>query len=77
MKQFKPCLGKMACRDNGEICLSCGRSLAEIAELRDAMSQLVDLAVQQGYENVDEYCAYIATKVQKSIQYRREQESES
>ena len=73
---FVPCQGKTACRDNGERCLSCGRSLEEITWLRDLLDQLSSLAIEYGYDNVDEFAAYIAHKLPKMIEYRRQQSME-
>jgi len=76
MSQFKPCQGKMACRDDGTRCLTCGRSLQEIIQLRDLMAQLADLAIDYDYENISEYSAYIAQKLEKSIAYHLQQAKE-
>jgi hypothetical protein len=73
---FVPCQGKTACRDNGERCLSCGRSLEEITWLRDLLDQLGSLAIEYGYDNVDEFAAYIAHKLPKMVEYRRQQSRE-
>ena len=73
MKQFTPCKGKQFCRDDGNRCLSCGRQLDEIVWLRDLIDQLASLANEYNYDNLEEYAAYINTKVIKTIRYRREQ----
>ncbi len=61
--RFQPCQGKDACRDNGERCVTCGRSLEEIA-------------MDFGYDNVEEYAAYVARKLFKTVNHRREQASQ-
>lgn len=71
---FVPCQGKTACRDDGERCLSCGRSLQEIAQLREQLDNLASLAIGYRYENVDEFADYIARKLPKMVAYRLEQE---
>lgn len=76
MARFTPCQGKTACRDDGRRCLTCGRTLDEIAWLRDLMDQLAGLAIEHGYENTDEYAAYIARKLQKMIDHRRQEQTE-
>jgi len=76
MSQFNPCQGKMACRDDGNRCLTCGRSLQEITRLRDLMAQLTALAIDYDYENINEYSAYIAQKLEKSIAYHHQQAKE-
>ena len=74
MKTFTPCQGKNACRDNGSVCLTCGRSLEEITWLRDVMDQLVTIAIEFGYSNIDDYAGYVARKLKKSIEYRQQQQ---
>lgn len=71
MAVFKPCQGKSACRDNGVLCLTCGRKLNEIVQLRELMQQLTALAIDYDYENIDEYTEYLARKVAKMIDYQR------
>ncbi|MCU7938738.1 MAG: hypothetical protein KZQ64_09360 [gamma proteobacterium symbiont of Bathyaustriella thionipta] len=73
MSQFNPCQGKMACRDDGKRCLTCGRSFHEINQLRDLMSQLTALAIDYDYENINEYSTYIAQKLEQSIAYHQQQ----
>lgn len=74
-KTFTPCRGKTACRDDGLICLTCGRSLAEVEATRRLIDALADLALQHGYGNVDEFAAYVAGKVGKKVRHRREGEA--
>ena len=75
MPRFEPCHGKDACRDDGEHCLTCGRPLSEIALLRASIDELASLALDAGYDNSEEYAAYIARKLLKIINHRREQRS--
>jgi len=70
MPEFTPCKGKTACRDNGERCLTCGRSLAEIEQTRSLIDALADFAITQGYDNVEEFAGYVAEKVVKKIRHR-------
>lgn len=72
MARFEPCRGKTACRDDGERCLTCGRDLREIDRLRVLMDELAQLAVDYDYENVGEYADYVARKVSKSVEHRRQ-----
>ncbi len=69
MAKFTPCQGKTACRDDGVKCLTCGRSLEEIVELRTLMDQLAALAVRYDYENVEEFGAYVARKLVKKVNH--------
>ncbi|NEX21119.1 hypothetical protein G3480_12485 [Thiorhodococcus mannitoliphagus] len=73
MARFEPCQGKNACRDDGERCLTCGRELSEIARLRDAVDALANLAIEHDYDNSEAFAAYVARKLFKTINYRREQ----
>lgn len=77
MSNFIPCQGKTACRDDGERCLTCGRSLDEIDRLRQLLDQLAELALEYGYDNVDDFTTYVARKLNKAITYRREQAAEA
>jgi len=72
MSRFTPCRGKTVCRDDGEQCLVCERSFAEIARTRELINDLADLACAKGYDNVDEFAAYIARKLIKKVHHRRE-----
>lgn len=71
MPLFKPCAGKSACRDDNVTCLVCGRDLQAIAETRRLIDSLAELALAQGYENVEAYADYVAGKVAKKVHHRR------
>lgn len=71
MKTFTPCQGKTACRDDGTTCLTCGRSLAEIEATRRLVDALADLALEQEYENVEDFAAYVTKKVLSKVQHRQ------
>lgn len=72
MSTFTSCKGKTACRDDGAICLTCGRSFAEIEQTRNMIDALAEFVLAQGYDNVGEFAAYVADKVEKKVKYRRE-----
>ena len=74
MARFSPCRGKTACRDDGARCLTCGRTLEEIERLRSALDQLASLAIDYDYQNIDEFAAYVARKLAKSIIYRQQEQ---
>jgi hypothetical protein len=74
MAIFKPCQGKNACRDDGVLCLTCGRRLVEIHSLRELLQQLTELAVDYDYENVEEYTVYVTRKLEKMILSRRQEQ---
>jgi len=71
MTMFTPCRGQTTCRDDGETCLTCGRSLAEIEHTRSLIDALADLVANQGYDNVETFAAYVADKVVKKVRHRR------
>ncbi len=70
MRSFTPCKGKTACRDDGTICLACGRSLNEIEDTRRLIDALAELAIAQQYENVGEFFSYVAGKAESKVNYR-------
>lgn len=72
MSTFNPCKGKTACRDDGEKCLTCGRGFAEIEQTRKLIDALAEFVCAQGYDNVGEFAAYVAGKVEKKVGYARE-----
>lgn len=72
MNSFTPCRGKTACRDDGNICLVCGRRLQEIEATRRLIDALADLAVQYQYDNADDFAAYVASKLAKKIRHRQQ-----
>jgi hypothetical protein len=71
---FTPCKGKTACRDDGERCITCGRSFAEIEQTRSLIDALAEFVIAQGYNNVEEFANYVAGKVVKKVKHRRETE---
>lgn len=71
MKPFTPCRGKHLCQDNGSRCLVCNRDSEEIAETRRLIDALATLALSQEYDNVQEFAAYVAAKLEKKVRHRR------
>jgi hypothetical protein len=69
---FHPCQGKTACRDDGEKCLTCGRGFGEIEKTRNLIDALAEFVCERDYDNVNEFVAYVADKVEKKVRYRRE-----
>jgi hypothetical protein len=76
MSAFKPCQGKTACRDDGERCITCGRSFTEIEQTRSLIDALADFVMAQSYDNVEEFAGYVAEKVVKKVRHRRTQRCE-
>ena len=70
MSTFNPCQGKTTCRDDGKQCLTCGRSFTEIEQTRKLIDALADFVLTQGYDNVNEFAAYVADKVEKKVKHR-------
>jgi hypothetical protein len=70
---FHPCQGKSACRYDNVRCLTCGRTQQEIEVLRSLLDRLTGLAIQYDYLNVDEFADYVARKLIKSIEYRKQE----
>ncbi len=71
MPIFTPCKGKTACRDDGERCITCGRSFAEIEQTRTLIDALAEFVIAQDYDNVDTFAAHVADKLMKKVKYRR------
>lgn len=71
MKAFKPCQGKDYCRDDGVTCHTCGRTVREIMDTRRLIEGLAQLALDHGYDNVDEFANYVARKTAKVVRHRR------
>lgn len=72
MPLFTPCRGKHACVEKDDRCVTCGRSLDEIARIRLLIDALSELALEMDYSNADEFAAYVGSKVSKKIRYRRD-----
>lgn len=70
MSLFSPCKGKTACCDADERCLTCERSFAEIEQTRALIDALAEFALQQSYENVEQFAAYVADKAVKKVRHR-------
>ncbi len=58
--KFSPCTGD--CTEKGSHCEGCNRSHDEIAETREVVDQIAELASKMGYENVDEFVQFVAKK---------------
>ncbi len=57
--RFSSCKGGDFCSSEGTHCGGCGRSHEEIAKTRELITAIVDHAVAMGYENVDDFTAYV------------------
>ena len=65
--QFIPCISGQ-CTEEGTHCEGCGRSHEEIAETKKLVADLVHLAQQQKYENVEDFSNFIGKCVLKKLQ---------
>ncbi len=70
-KTFNPCRGKMFCRDNGEMCTSCGRSNEEIAHTRALMEAMTEVTLRLGYDNAEEFLTYLRDKALRQVEFAR------
>ena len=72
--RFVRCKGKQYCQEDETGCRTCGRSRTEMDATRALIAAIADLALQQGYENPEEFTAYLAEKSLKTILHRRSEE---
>jgi hypothetical protein len=75
VSSFNPCKGKTACRDDGERCITCDRSFAEIEQTRALIDALAEFALSQEYNNEEAFATYVAEKMVKKVRHRRAHES--
>ncbi len=71
MKPFVPCTGKHKCHDDGTNCLICGKSLSEKNKLKQGIELLTNLALEQDYDNIEQFSAYVQKKLTKKINHAR------
>ena len=67
MKSFRPCQGKLHCRENEMGCQTCGRSAREINEARDMVNTIVEFVAREEYDNPDEFLDYVKKRVLKKL----------
>lgn len=65
--QFKPCVSRTACTEDGERCRACGRSHEEVNAVRSITNQVTDFIRQMDYENSEEFLDYLKKKVGKKL----------
>lgn len=68
---FVPCQGKSACRELQGRCLTCGRTLEEVAQLRLLIDDLSNMAIEFDYDNTQQFADYVARKLIKKVAHRR------
>jgi hypothetical protein len=64
---FKPCINRNACRDDGERCLVCGRSLQEIAKTKSVVDSVHAFLQEMAYDNPAEFMDYLGRKIAKKM----------
>jgi hypothetical protein len=73
MAEFIRCRGKAYCRENGQGCLTCGRSHHEIQTTRSLIAEATAFILEQHYDNADEFASYLAEKIAAKIRYARDE----
>ena len=74
---FKPCARKNVCIENKTHCLSCGRKLETIEKTRKLIGALANLALKEGYNNVEEFMEYIGKKAGKMVRHQQGKDQET
>lgn len=65
--QFKSCVSRGACTEDGDRCRACGRPHKEINAVRALTNQVTAFIQQMDYENSDEFLEYLKSKVAKKL----------
>ncbi len=58
--------------EQGDRCITCGRTLDEIAHTRRLIEALAELALDRDYDNVDDFATYVGNKLSKKLHHRRD-----
>lgn len=64
--KFNPCV-KGQCTYDGTHCQGCGRSHEDIAETKRLINGLVNFADEKGYNNIEEFSAFVGKTVLKKL----------
>lgn len=65
--QFRPCVNRTACTEDGTHCRACGRSHEEIARIRQLTSEVAEFIQDMQYANSEVFLDYLQNKVQKKL----------
>ncbi len=65
--QFKSCVSRGACTEDGDRCRACGRPHEEVIAVRTLTNQVTAFIQQMDYENSEEFLDYLAKKVSKKL----------
>jgi hypothetical protein len=74
---FNGCKGKTLCKENETGCRTCGRSLDEIQTTRQLIDGLANFIVDMGYENINDFMSYVASKVSKKVSHLKNQKQQA
>jgi hypothetical protein len=64
--KFNPCTDN--CTKDGTHCQGCGRSHEEIAETKKLVGALVEFAIRQEYENIEDFVNAVSKSLLKKLQ---------
>lgn len=65
--QFKSCVSRGACTEDGDRCRACGRPHEEVNAVRTLTNQVTAFIQEMDYENSDEFLEYLKSKVAKKL----------
>ena len=65
--QFRPCVNRTACTEDGTHCRACGRSHTEIAHIRQLTTELATFIQDMQYDNSEAFLDYLQQKVRKKL----------
>ena len=65
--QFKSCVSRGACTEDGDRCRACGRPHEEINAVRALTNQVTAFIQQMDYDNSEEFLEYLKKKVAKKL----------
>lgn len=64
--KFRPCISGL-CTEDGTHCKGCGRSHQEIAETKSLVTNIVDFAKKQDYDNISDFSDFINKSISKKL----------
>ncbi len=65
--QFKSCVSRGACTEDGDRCRACGRPHEEVNAVRTLTNQVTAFIQEMDYDNSDEFLEYLKSKVAKKL----------
>ena len=67
-EQFKPCVSRSACTEDGTHCRGCGRSHQEINAVREQVALMSAFIRQMQYDNPQDFLQWLQGKVLKRLE---------